>query len=101
MISKTDRLLSLYSRKGGKENRREQVTRIKAVLRHANLSDPYQLGNRQIIAFYTHLRAKKASQRTIYYYYLAITTLYELLGMGKPPEPHYKKTAAQAEPSDQ
>lgn len=99
MISKTDKLLSLYSRKGGKENRAEQVTRIKAVLRHANLSDPYQLGNRQIIAFYTHLRAKKASQRTIYYYYLAISTLYELLGRKKPPEPHYKTTVSQAEPS--
>lgn len=99
MISKTDKLLSLYSRKGGKENRAEQVTRIKAVLRHANISDPYQLGNRQIIAFYGHLRDKEASPRTIYYYYLSISTLYELLGRGKPPEPHYKKTEAQAEPS--
>lgn len=99
MISKTDRLLSLYSRKGGKENRKEQVTRIKSVLKHANISDPYQLGNKQIISFYGHLRAKEASPRTIYYYYLAICVLYELLGRGKPPEPHYKKTAAQAEPS--
>lgn len=100
MISKTDRLLSLYSRKGGKENRSEQVTRIKAVLRHANISDPYQLGNKQIIAFYEYLRAKEASSRTMYYYYLAISSLYELLGRGKPPEPLYKKTKAQSQPSD-
>jgi hypothetical protein len=86
-MNKTDRLLSLYKRKGGKENRAEQVTRIKAVLRHAHVSDPYQLGNKQIISFYKYLREKKTAPRTIYYYYLAICVLYELLGRKEPPKP--------------
>jgi hypothetical protein len=100
MISKTDRLLSLYSRKGGKKNRAEQVTRIKAVLRHAHVSDPYQLGNKHVIDFYKYLRSKNTSERTIYYYYLSIINLYKILGRSKPPEPHYnKQTVAQTEPS--
>jgi hypothetical protein len=86
-MNKTDRLLSLYARRGGKENRAEQVTRIKAVLRHANISDPYQLGNKQIIAFYAHLRAKEAAPRTIYYYYLALRVLFDLMGRKEPPKP--------------
>jgi hypothetical protein len=89
-MNKTDRLLSLYSRKGGKENRAEQVTRIKSVLRHAKTKDPYQLGNKQVIDFYKYLRAKKTSERTIYYYYLALRVLFELMGRKEPPEPHYK-----------
>jgi hypothetical protein len=92
-MNKTDQLLSLYKRKGGKENRAEQVTRIKSVLKHAKISDPYQLGNKQIIAFYAHLREKKTSERTMYYY-LSIINLYKILGRGKPPEPHYKQTVA-------
>jgi hypothetical protein len=86
-MNKTDRLLSLYKRKGGKENRAEQVTRIKAVLRHAHVNDPYQLGNKQVIDFYKYLRSKNTSERTIYYYYLALRVLYELLGRKEPPKP--------------
>jgi hypothetical protein len=88
-MNKTDRLLSLYSRKGGKKNRKEQVTRIKSVLCHPKISDPYQLGNKQIIAFYKYLREKKTSERTMYYYYLAICVLYDLLGRKEPPKPFF------------
>jgi hypothetical protein len=86
-MNKTDRLLSLYGRKGGKKNRAEQVTRIKAVLSYAKISDPYQLGNKHVIDFYKYLREKKTAPRTIYYYYLAICVLYELLGRSEPPKP--------------
>jgi hypothetical protein len=89
MSKKTDQLLSIYSRKGGKENRAEQVTRIKAVLRHSNISDPYQLGNKQIISFYKYLREKKTSERTIYYYYLAIGVLFKLMDRKEPPKPFF------------
>jgi len=87
MINKTDRLLALYSKKGGKENRKSQVTRIKSLFEHAKISDPHQIGNNHIIAFYQHLRAKRTSERTQYYYFLAFSTLYALLGRGKPPQP--------------
>ena len=86
-MDKIDKLLNLYARKGGKANRREQIGRIRAVLDFSGITNPEQLGNKHIVSFYKHLREKKSSQRTQYYYWLALCVLYEVLGRKEPPKP--------------
>lgn len=88
-MNKTDKLLSLYSRKGSKRNHAEQITRIKSLLTHSKTFDPHQIGSRHIVSFYAYLREKQTSDRTMYYYYLSFCVLYKILDRGKPPEPLY------------
>lgn len=82
-----EKIMSDYKRHGSKSNRYEQVEKIRNILIFNGLSHPHQLKNAHIIKFYKHLRAKKRSERTIYYYFLALQKLFSLLGRSEPPKP--------------
>lgn len=86
-MDKLDKLLNLYARKGGKANRKEQIGRVRHVMKVSGVLVPEQLGNRHIIEFWKSCRAKETSQRTQYYYWLALCVLYDALNRKEPPKP--------------
>lgn len=87
-MDKLELLFSKYKRKGSKKNRTAQMQRVRAVMCHAGVYHPEQLGNRHVYLFYRDLVMKDASARTAYYYYLALCILWELLKRpNKPPKP--------------
>lgn len=87
-MDKLELLFSKYKRRGSKKNRTAQMQRVRAVMRHAGVYHPEQLGNKHVYLFYRNLVMKDASARTAYYYYLALCILWDLLKRpNKPPKP--------------
>jgi site-specific recombinase XerD len=82
-----EKIMSDYKRHGSKSNRKEQVEKIRNFLEFNGLVHPKQIKNAHVIKFYKHLRAKNRSERTIYYYFLALKQLFSLLGRSEPPKP--------------
>lgn len=79
-----------YARKGGKQNRRQQIGRACEVCdwcqQHHQVRDLHQLGAAHIISFWKHHRSWKDSTR--YGYWLALKVLWPLIGKAShPPKP--------------
>lgn len=79
-------LLRLYSRQGGHKHRRAQISKIRRVMKFAQLrfgiKSVHELGHAQIMAFY---RSHDFSERTLYDYDRALKILYTALGRTTPP----------------
>lgn len=82
-----EKIMSDYKRHGSKSNRKEQVEKIRNFFEFTGLVHPQQIKNAHVIKFYKHLRAKNRSERTVYYYFLALKQLFSLLGRSEPPKP--------------
>lgn len=82
-----EKIMSNYKRHGSKSNRREQVEKLRNVLEFNGLTNPHQLKNHHVIKFYKHLKANNRSERTIYYYFLALKQLFSAMGRTEPPKP--------------
>jgi hypothetical protein len=88
MIDKLELLFSEYKRHGSKRNRAAQMQRVRAVMRHAGVYHPEQLGNRQVLDFFRYLFERGKSDRTQYYYWLALKVVWQLLKRpNMPPKP--------------
>ena len=85
-----------YLRHGGKQNRRQQIARLKFacnwIATTHKINRLEQIGKRQIVDFYRNHRHLK--QTTLNGYYYAFITLWEWLEKpGKPPEPYAQEIA--------
>jgi hypothetical protein len=88
MRDKLELLFSEYKRHGSKRNRAAQMQRVRAVMQHVGVYHPEQLGNDHIYDFYRYLALNETAERTIYYYWLALCVLWQLLKRPKkPPKP--------------
>jgi len=87
-MDKLDHLMRSYKKHGGKQWRKEQVSKIRTVLKFSNCNDLHQLGSRMIIQFYIHLRSQNRSYKTLMSYFYALKAGYEVLGRSsEPPRP--------------
>lgn len=88
-----------YTRKGGKDNRRQQAARMVAFAAHAEglgATDIGQLGSKQVVDYWRSLRAQGLSERTQYAHWLALRELWRLAGKpGEPPKPRAPIAAAE------
>lgn len=85
-------LAHTYSRKGGKKNRRQQVSRMLAFAAHVESEGIYeigQVGKKQVISYWRSLRAAGGlADSTLYSHWLAIRELWQLTGRSEePPQP--------------
>lgn len=76
-----------YVRKGGKQNRKQQMTRLLIFInwqqQHEQITGLEQLGKRHVILFWKHHRHQQDA--TAYHYWLAIRILWEWLNKATPP----------------
>ena len=82
-----------YTRKGGKDNRRQQTARMLAFAAHAEAAGAHeigQVGGRHVVSYWKALRASGGlADSTLYSHWLAIQELWRLAGkVGDPPRPH-------------
>jgi hypothetical protein len=81
-----------YARKGGKENRRQQIRRMEAFGAYCaalGAVDMGQVGGRHVVGYWKALRASGGlAPKTLNSHRLAIAILWELSGkIGEPPRP--------------
>ena len=80
-----------YTRKGGKDNRRQQTARMLAFAAHAEAAGAHeigQVGGRTVIAYFKALRAANRAYATQMDHWRAIRELWQLWGKpGEPPRP--------------
>ena len=81
-----------YTRKGGKDNRRQQTARMLAFAAHAEAAGAHeigQVGGRHVVSYWKALRASGGlADSTLYSHWLAIRELWRLAGKpGEPPRP--------------
>ena len=81
-----------YVRKGGKDNRRQQLARMLAFAAHveaAGASGMGQVGGRHVVDYWRALRASGSlADSTLYAHWLAIRELWGWAGKpGEPPKP--------------
>ena len=81
-----------YTRKGGKDNRRQQTARMLAFAAHAEAAGAHeigQVGGRHVVSYWKALRASGGlADTTLYSHWLAIRELWSLAGKpGDPPRP--------------
>lgn len=84
-----------YARKGGKDNRRQQIARMTAFANHCEAlgaGDMGQVGGRHVVGYWKSLRASGGlADSTLYNHWLAIRELWQLAGKpGEPPRPLYQ-----------
>lgn len=88
-VSQVQALAHGYARKGGKDNRRQQVSRMLAFARFCEaegVSDKGQVGARHVIRYWRHTR--HLSGATLYNHHRALCILWDLAGLpGVPPRP--------------
>lgn len=80
-----------YVRRGGKQNRRKQVSLIEDFLEYTDarerVTSLHRIGARQVINFWKAHR--NLSEKTAYDYWLGLCKLWEWTGKpGQPPKPH-------------
>lgn len=85
-------LAHAYTRKGGKQNRRQQAARMMAFAAHCEAhgaSEMGQVGGRHVVSYWKALRAADGlADSTLYSHWLAIRELWDLAGKpGEPPRP--------------
>ncbi len=90
-----------YVRRGGKQNRRKQVSLIVDFLEYTDAQERvtslHRIGARQVINFWKAHR--NLSEKTAYDYWLGLCKLWEWTGKpGQPPKPH-KLSAPTEEPT--
>ncbi|MDD0812860.1 hypothetical protein PSQ20_21135 [Curvibacter sp. RS43] len=88
-----EQLAHTYARKGGRDNRQQQVARMVAFAEHAEglgAVDIGQVGGRHVVSYWRMLRAKsELADNTLYAHWLAIRSLWHLAGkVGDPPRPY-------------
>ena len=81
-----------YTRKGGKDNRRQQTARMLAFAAHAEAAGAFemsQVGGAHVVNYWRALRASGGlADSTLYSHWLAIRELWRLAGKpGEPPRP--------------
>jgi hypothetical protein len=81
-----------YVRKGGKDNRRQQLARMLAFAAHAEAagaSEMGQVGGRHVVDYWRFLRTSGGlADSTLYAHWLAIRELWVLANkVGEPPKP--------------
>ena len=81
-----------YTRKGGKDNRRQQTARMMAFAAHCEAQGAHemgQVGGRHVVNYWKALRASGGlADSTLYSHWLAIRELWHLAGKpGEPPRP--------------
>ena len=81
-----------YTRKGGKDNRRQQTARMMAFAAHCEAQGAHemgQVGGRHVVNYWKALRASGGlADSTLYSHWLAIRELWGLAGKpGEPPRP--------------
>lgn len=86
-----------YVRKGGKDNRRQQLARMLAFAAHAEglgASEMGQVGGKHVVSYWRTLRASGGlADSTLYSHWLAIRELWSLAGKtGEPPKPFNSQT---------
>jgi hypothetical protein len=87
-----------YVRRGGKQNRRKQVSLIVDFLEYTaaqeRVTSLHRIGARQVIRFWKAHR--ELSENTAYDYWLGLCKLWEWTGKpGKPPKPHQRSEPAE------
>jgi hypothetical protein len=92
-----------YVRRGGKQNRKKQVSLIIDFLEYTDsqekITSLHRLGSRHIVNFWKSHR--NLSEKTSYDYWLGMCKLWEWIGKpGKPPEPHKRGEASETESSN-
>ena len=90
--SQVEQLAHAYTRKGGKDNRRQQAARMMAFVAHAEglgAREIGQVGGRHVVSYWKALRAAGGlADATLYSHWLAIRELWGLAGKpGEPPRP--------------
>ena len=90
--SQVEQLARAYTRKGGKDNRRQQAARMMAFAAHAEGAGAHemgQVGGRHVVSYWRALRASVGlADATLYSHWLAIRELWRLAGKpGEPPRP--------------
>lgn len=92
LTSQVEQLARAYVRKGGKDNRRQQVGRMNAFAAHCEglgAREMGQVGGRHVVSYWRVLRAAGGlADSTLYGHWLAIRELWRLAGKaGEPPRP--------------
>jgi len=90
--SQVERIAHGYTRKGGKDNRRQQAARMMAFASHAEALGAHemqQVGGKHVVSYWRALRASGGlADSTLYSHWLAIRQLWHLAGKpGEPPRP--------------
>nr|AFN66378.1 hypothetical protein pM02_c6_31 [uncultured bacterium] len=89
LLKEIEALAHGYSRKGGKDNRRQQRARMLAFGEHCaamGADSLGQLGARHVISYWRSNR--DLGDRTLYAHWLAVRQLWQLAGKGcEPPRP--------------
>jgi len=93
------KLAHTYTRKGGKDNRRQQVSRMLAFASHVEeegINEIGQVGAKQVVSYWRSLRASGGlADSTLYSHWLAIRKLWELAGKpDEPPQPFMGRKSA-------
>lgn len=92
LVNVVEKLSNEYSRKGGKDNRRQQRARMIAFASHAQAlgaREMGQVGGTHVVRYWKAHRG--LSDATLYSHWLAIRELWNLAGKaGEPPKPRKK-----------
>jgi hypothetical protein len=95
-------LAHAYTRKGGKQNRRQQAARMMAFAAHCEAHGAHeigQVGGRHVVSYWKALRATGGlADATLYAHWLAIRELWRMAG--KPGEPPRPRLAAEPSTGD-
>ena len=92
LCRQVEQLAHAYTRKGGKDNRRQQAARMMAFAAHAEALGAHemgQVGGKHVVSYWRALRASGGlADATLYSHWLAIRELWRLAGkLGEPPRP--------------
>lgn len=98
LLKDVERLTENYVRKGGKDNRRQQRSRMLAFAVHASTLGAREMGQVGAIHVIRYWKAHRGlSDATLYNHWLAICELWRLCGKaGEPPQPKKKKELSEA-----
>jgi len=99
LVAQVKNLSHGYVRAGGKNNRRQQASRMLAFAAFASnqgVRHIGQVGNKHVVSYWRMLRKKSYSQPTLYSHWLAISHLWRLIEKsGEPPKPKVRVEADQ------